>query len=179
VRCFLNSIGVEAEENLVESLSGIEHQFLREKTYWYDDAITTLTRLRRSGIKLGLVTNASPSVWEVIRTKGICEVIDQLTISSEVRMAKPDTGIYQECLQRLGCSPARAAYVGDGNDRELDGAKIVGLFTILVKRQERVFTFAQSSEAATDVSIEDLSLLPPILSTGHATIYPFIARRHL
>ena len=166
VRCFLKAIGIEANDNLVELLTSIEHQFLRDKTYWYDDAISSLTELRRMGIKLGLVTNASPSVREVIRSRRIHEVIDQLIISSEIMMAKPDMGIYFECLRRLGCCSARAAYVGDGNDRELDGAKRVGLSTILIKRNDlRAFVFEQSSEGSTDVIINNLSLLPSILSS--------------
>jgi|SRR5215467_2160272 len=167
VHCFLKAIGTDANDNLVELLTGIEHQFLRDKTYWYDDAISTLTQLRCLGIKLGLVTNASPSVREVISSRRIHEVIDELIISSEIRTAKPDIGIYIECLRRLGCSSARAAYVGDGNDRELDGAKRVGLFTILIRRNDvRAFVFEQSSEGSTDAIIDTLSLLPSMLGNS-------------
>ena len=47
---------------------------------------------------------------------------------------RPDPRIYRAALDALGVVSGEAAYVGDGGDGELRGARRLGLRTVLIER---------------------------------------------
>lgn len=164
VREALTMLGVNPMDQLVTALVTLEHKYLREKSKLYSDSLAVLTRLHNGGVRLGLVSNASPSVWEVIRSKNLDPLFECVVISSEIHIRKPEEGIYLEALRQLGLESPAALFVGDGNDRELDGAKAVGLTTVLVKRDDfRPYVFEQSTSASIDHVVNSLSEIPKLL----------------
>ena len=67
---------------------------------------------------------------------------------------KPDPLIYRAALDALGLIPGEAAYVGDGGDGELRGARRLGLRTVLI---ERGLPHTESARADPDVCCADLA----------------------
>jgi putative hydrolase of the HAD superfamily len=65
-------------------------------------------------------------------TKHFLQIIDVPVFSCEVKIKKPDPRIYRLACKRLRLAPEACLYVGDGIDRELTGAKQVGLSPVLV-----------------------------------------------
>ncbi|AEI04456.1 HAD hydrolase, family IA, variant 1 (plasmid) [Afipia carboxidovorans OM5] len=100
----------------------------------YGDAPDTLRRLRAGGFRLAIVSNASPYSEEVLRRSGLVADVDDIVMSYTLGTLKPDPRLYTEACQRLGVSPGDAIYVGDGGDDELEGARRIGMGTILVDR---------------------------------------------
>lgn len=89
--------------------------------------IRMLDRLKRSGLKLALVSNCTE---EEVRGWDACSLapyFDEVLFSYQVRLAKPDTRIYELACSRLGVSAEQAAFVGDGGSNELLGAMNAGL----------------------------------------------------
>ncbi len=96
------------------------------------DSVNALNKLKESGIKLALLSNA-----DVIETKGwkSCPAVpyfDVVIFSCEVGYMKPEREIYEICLERLGEMPNDCVFVGDGGSDEFIGAKNLGIQTIMV-----------------------------------------------
>jgi len=59
--------------------------------------------------------------------------IDQVVLSYETGMQKPDSRIYQTAVKLLGVVSDECVFVGDGGSSELEGAKAVGMRAIQAK----------------------------------------------
>jgi putative hydrolase of the HAD superfamily len=94
--------------------------------------VETLRALRAAGYKLALVSNA-----DVIEVSGwsdspLSGLFDAELFSCHVGCAKPDREIYERCLQELGLEAEQCWFVGDGGSNELEGARAIGLRTVLM-----------------------------------------------
>lgn len=164
VRETLKLLRVPPNIDMIEKITNLEHEFLENGIRLFDDAIETLINLRKSGLKLGLVTNASPSVRIVIEKNNIDEYMDCIVISSDVRVRKPDERIYHVALKKLDFTAQECMFVGDGNDGELDGAYKVGLETIWIKRNLKKYVeMNESSLSSIDYTIGSLSEIVNII----------------
>lgn len=99
-------------------------------------AVDTLTRLRAAGLRIGLVSNCSSDVRDMLDTSALGSLLDTVVLSAEVGLMKPDAGIFQLAARRLAVEPHTCLYVGDGNDGELDGAARAGMKPILLDLDE-------------------------------------------
>ena len=45
---------------------------------------------------------------------------------------KPERKIYEICLNRLGVTPEETAFFGEGGASELQGAKAIGITTVMI-----------------------------------------------
>lgn len=83
---------------------------------------------RAAGYKTGLLSNS----WgtKLYPRERIDELFDVVVISGEVGLRKPEAGIFNLTLERLGVAPERAVFVDD-HPGHLAGAAEVGLHTVL------------------------------------------------
>ena len=92
-------------------------------------ACEVLVALRNRGVRVGLVTNGS-SVQQRQTVAGlyIGGLVDDLVISEEVGVSKPDPHIYTLALDRLGVDTAADAwFVGDSPRNDVWGPQQIGL----------------------------------------------------
>ena len=80
--------------------------------------------------------------------------VDAMAMSWSTGLLKPDPRIYRVALDALGTDPARAAFVGDGRDHELQGARRLGLWTVLI---ERDLPHTESARAEADLCCASLT----------------------
>lgn len=109
---------------------------------FFDGVPETLHRLKAAGFRLGVVTNtfdATKDKLEWFRQVGIDSLWDSFATSCELKVCKPDRGIYLAALDPLGLRPEEAAFVGHAA-RELEGAKKLGMVTIAFNRDDRTVT---------------------------------------
>lgn len=92
--------------------------------------LETLAALRADGWRIGLVSNVTPGSAESWRASALPPYFDAVAFSDEVRVAKPDAGIYLAACGPLGLAPHECVYVGDGADDELEGATALGMRAI-------------------------------------------------
>lgn len=59
-------------------------------------------------------------------------LFDATVISCRVGLVKPEPGIYELCLRKLGVTAVEAIFVGDGGSDELQGAREAGMTTVMV-----------------------------------------------
>ena len=104
------------------------------------ESLRALRRLHAAGKPMGVVSNASGQIAEVLARSGVCQVGDgaatpvRVIIDSHlVGIAKPDPQIFDFALAAFpGVDRARVAYVGDSVTMDVGGARSAGLHPILL-----------------------------------------------
>jgi putative hydrolase of the HAD superfamily len=85
-----------------------------------------IRRLHKS-YKTGLLSNAFDDLRQIIADRWQFEdAFDDMIISAEVGMVKPDARIFQMAVEQLGVQAGEAVFVDD-MVRNIDGAKSVGM----------------------------------------------------
>lgn len=117
-------------------------------------ALAVLDELRAASVRLAIVSNAASHSERLLDRFGFRDRVSATAMSWSVGVLKPDPLIYRTALDALGVVPGEAAYVGDGGDSELCGARRLGLRTVLV---ERGLPHTESARADADVCCADLA----------------------
>jgi putative hydrolase of the HAD superfamily len=94
--------------------------------------LAVLQRLKAQGKLLALLSNADvmeAAPWDQTEAS---RLFDVTVFSCRVGMVKPERGIYELCLRELGVGAGEAIFVGDGGSDELQGAKDVGMTSVMI-----------------------------------------------
>jgi putative hydrolase of the HAD superfamily len=103
----------------------------------FPDAAPTLSSLRASGLKLGLITNGSVRMQSAkLACLALSPMFETILISDAEGISKPQRQIFRRALGRLNASPAHAVFVGD--HPEVDIAELGDLLTLLGLEQKRL-----------------------------------------
>lgn len=93
------------------------------------DLVAYIRRLRGS-YKTGLLSNAFSDLRRVVtEIWKFDDAFDEMIISAEVGLVKPDERIYQLALDRLGVAPEAAVFIDDFS-RNVEGARRVNMQAI-------------------------------------------------
>jgi putative hydrolase of the HAD superfamily len=95
-------------------------------------SLATLSELSRRGKKTGLVSNADVVEMAGWSESPLAGLFDSTVFSCEVGLVKPQREIYELSLCQLGLGAAECLFVGDGGSHELEGAREVGLTTVMI-----------------------------------------------
>ena len=102
-------------------------QMLREPIH---DAVEVVDALRRRGHRLYALTNWSAETFPVARARfAFLSWFEDIVVSGEVKLAKPDPRIFQLTFQRCGLTPASTLYVDDMR-RNVEVARELGLHAL-------------------------------------------------
>jgi putative hydrolase of the HAD superfamily len=100
----------------------------------YPDVLPALKVLRKDGLRLGVVSNASKELIPLLFQLGVASYFDVLIVSQLVGHEKPQKQIFLEALNALEVSAEEAVHVGDSYYHDYLGATRAGLRAILVDR---------------------------------------------
>jgi putative hydrolase of the HAD superfamily len=98
------------------------------------DALDTLERLRRRGLRTAVASNAPfppEFMHRQVAATGIRERVDAVVFSSEIGRRKPAPELYLAALERVGAAPDEALYVGDRVVEDYEGPRRVGMRAVL------------------------------------------------
>jgi putative hydrolase of the HAD superfamily len=98
----------------------------------YDDVVPVLGELRRSGLKLGLISNTSRDLAAFVRHFALD--VDAWIASGSYGKVKPSPLIFRAALELVGCEPKTALMVGDSPRDDVAGARAVGMQALLLDR---------------------------------------------
>ena len=101
--------------------------------YVYPEVFQLLKTLREMGLQTAIISNCSSEEVNVLKESEIYKYFDEIILSYEVHMKKPDSCIYEEASKRSGVCLEECIFVGDGGSNELVGAKNVGMKAIQAK----------------------------------------------
>jgi putative hydrolase of the HAD superfamily len=102
----------------------------------FDDAKPALDALKAAGFRLAVVTNGDGAQQRAkLTAAGLTPYFENILASGDVKVAKPDAGIFRHSEKALALGPEALAYVGDRLDADIAGAKNAGWTPIWLDRK--------------------------------------------
>jgi putative hydrolase of the HAD superfamily len=137
---YVRAVGVREDE--VE-LAALVLDRTRNAYTWrwaIPESVSALAALVAQGVPVGVVSNASGQIADVLVRSGVCQVgvgpltpVRVVVDSHVVGVAKPDPRIFDFALVHFdGIARERVAYVGDSVTMDVGGARAAGLFPVLL-----------------------------------------------
>ncbi len=125
----------------------------------FDDADSTLKKLSKRDVKLGIISNVSSHevAMGILHNVKLTRYFDEFITSASVGIRKPDPGIFRYALMQFKTRPEEAVIVGDSEVHDIGGGYVAGLKTVLVDRRQRVeksladYRFNSLSEASREL----------------------------
>jgi putative hydrolase of the HAD superfamily len=132
---FLDRLGIPERDGLHDTLY---REFTDLANYaLFDDVVPTLERLRPAGLVLGVISNFEEWLERLLEQLGVTGFFDVRVISGLEGIEKPDPAIFELALERSGVDAADAVYVGDNPAFDVDPAREIGMFPVLIDRRDR------------------------------------------
>lgn len=136
-----------------------------EGTHPFPEVIDVLTRLKKAGLKMGIVTNA----YQPMRLRdvelaqhGLLEFFPDCRLSAaDAGYLKPHASIFEQALKRANTTAERTIFIGDNPTADIAGGQAAGMKTIMriIERSRPLI----SGLIMPDAAINSLEELPAIL----------------
>ena len=132
-------------EFIVNNIGNINYKFLaagiveykkaKEKSLGlYPDVIPTLTSLKKDGLKLGVATDApSREAWIRLYLLNIHNIFNDVVTFNDTGHHKPAKEPFIKIAKKLGVLCKECMMVGDWPERDIKGAKNLGMKTAFAK----------------------------------------------
>lgn len=120
-----------------------------------------LKELRNRGLKLGLITNGKSEIQRSkINLLGIENLFDEIIISGELGVGKPDLKPFEVMSQRLDIKPQNMIYVGDFPVNDIEASRKAGYIPVWVMTI-KYWLFPEIE--VPEFCIKDVSKIPDII----------------
>jgi len=143
---YVRSVGV-AEHDLDEAADVLN--VTRNAWLWRHplaDSVAALRALHDRDIPIGVVSNASGQIEQVLARSKVCQVGDghgvpvRVVIDSHVvGVAKPDPRIFHEAAARVGVPTQAVLHIGDDAHLDVVGAREAGMQCVLLHRGDHAW----------------------------------------
>ncbi len=135
VEDYLRSMGKDAG---IEALSKADFELGRYQDMAMmnppGDVVPSLEELKGTGLWLCILSNSDESDTRAWRRSPLARCFDATAFSCDTGVEKPAKEAYLAALAKLDGSPRDAAYVGDGGNGELEGARETGFMAVIFMR---------------------------------------------
>jgi putative hydrolase of the HAD superfamily len=132
----------------------------------YPHVQMTLLELTKRGIRLGVVSDAPQAqVWLRLCSLSLQHVFDAVVTFDDTGERKPGKAPFRRVLEKLGVGPTEALMVGDWAERDVVGAKSLGMRTVFARYGD---TFG-TRESGADYDIDDVFELVEIVDRLNGT----------
>jgi HAD superfamily hydrolase (TIGR01549 family)/HAD superfamily hydrolase (TIGR01509 family) len=101
------------------------------------DSLTALEALRAMKMRMGVLSNYTADLEDMLRRIGLHDYFEFVIVSSVVGLAKPDPRIFDLAVAKLQRPRHRLLYVGDYMGDDIEGARGAGLDAVLIDRNNR------------------------------------------
>jgi len=122
----------------------------------------TLVKLKEHGLKLGIVSDAPRlQAWLRLAEMNLSEFFDVVVALEDTGQLKPSKMPFKQAIEKLGIKPEKILFVGDNPERDIEGAKSVGMKTALA-------AYGQVTEGKSnpDFVLKDVKELQEIVRTS-------------
>ncbi len=100
----------------------------------YPHVYMTLNELLKMGMRLAVISDApAREAWLRLTYLNMHHVFDVVVTFEDTKMLKPNPAPFKLALERLGVKPDEALMVGDWAERDIIGAKKVGMKTVFAR----------------------------------------------
>jgi HAD superfamily hydrolase (TIGR01509 family) len=137
-------IELERVRRTVEHIIGVW-----QRDMYLDPEAHDVLRALRSRFKIAMITNwdHAPRIPRLLSELGIDEYFEEVVISDEVGVTKPDPAIFHVALEKTGLEPSEVAYVGDSPE-DVQGSQAAGVHPILIRRDALRENWGHDPDAA-------------------------------
>ncbi len=126
--------GLEVPRDVLYRILDLEQQCWDRSVRVAPGALEVLDRLRTSGLRTGICSNApfpEEMMLRQLRGNGIAERMDAVIFSSAVGRRKPAPEPYLAALAELGLPAAAVLFVGDKVREDYEGPRALGMRAVL------------------------------------------------
>jgi len=104
----------------------------------YSEVKEVLLKLKRLGLKVGLITTAYEEEIALVLGKANLEkeIFDVVVGADTIKKVKPHADVFRYAVKMLKVKPEETVFVGDHVDADYKGAKNAGLQALLLSRRE-------------------------------------------
>ncbi|WP_078504119.1 HAD family hydrolase [Streptomyces viridochromogenes] len=127
--------------------------------------LRALERLQRGGVRLAVLSDASPDIAEAWSRSGLAPHFDAVVFSCRTGAVKPDRLLFRTVLHELDAAPHQAIYCGDGGGDELAGAERAGMRAVRVERRGGPGSLVFGETAWSGRVIPSVEALPSLLDS--------------
>ncbi|MEK6542874.1 MAG: HAD family hydrolase, partial [Elusimicrobiota bacterium] len=122
----------------------------------------TLTALAKLGIRMAVVSDAPKlQVWMRIMALSIWHYFDTVVTIDDTGERKPSPKPFKLALERLGVGASETIMIGDWVDRDIVGAKGVGITAVFARYGDE---FNTPAETIADYEVQDIAELVDIVN---------------
>lgn len=130
----------------------------------YPGVYHTLLKLFKLNYKLAVLSDApQKEVWLRLAHLNLHHIFETVVVFEDTGVKKPDAAPFLEVVRRLGVKPEEAVMVGDWPERDIEGAKKIGMVSVFAKYGFAFPSGLEEAEKNADFIINDISELPAIL----------------
>jgi putative hydrolase of the HAD superfamily len=90
------------------------------------EVVRVLTDLHAGGTRLALLSNAHPDYGGAFRFSPVGALFEQVFVSGELLLLKPDEAIYRHAAEVLALPPEQLVFI-DNRERNVRGAESIGI----------------------------------------------------
>jgi putative hydrolase of the HAD superfamily len=121
--------------NSVGTFLGTYRECVRQGVKRDDELVNLFCHLKDHGLKIGVITDGSTiEQIEQLFLLGVVRYLDILVTSEDVGVEKPDRKMFQAAIDGLMTEAKDIVMVGDDVERDIIGAKRLGMSAVLVTR---------------------------------------------
>jgi putative hydrolase of the HAD superfamily len=148
------------DRQLASELAEAFPQLRRQKHIVYPDTVPVLSDLSQC-YSLGLLTNGAPDFQRrKIEGAGLSAFFNQVLISGEIGIGKPDKRVFEMILSRLNANAETTLMIGNSLSTDIAGAQDAGLRTVWLNR----YGTLRDNNIAPDWEIAGLHELGPLVA---------------
>lgn len=112
----------------------------------YKDVKETVKKLKKLGIKVGIISNASNELFGILKRVKILNIFDHIIVSEIAGAEKPDIRIFNIALRKAGVKKSEFVYVGDNYLADVKGAKHAEIKPVWILRKTDHALFAYDKD---------------------------------
>ena len=101
----------------------------------FDDVAPCLERLKRCGLKLGIISNWDERLRPLLEQLRLAQSFDTIVISCEHGCCKPSRQIFQRAAELLALPASAVLHVGDNVEEDCAGARAAKFNALLLNRR--------------------------------------------
>jgi HAD superfamily hydrolase (TIGR02253 family) len=145
----------------------VAYRRARESTLvLYPHAHMTLLELLKRGIRLGVVSDAPRlQVWMRLCALGLQHVFDAVVTFEDTGERKPAPAPFREVLRQLAVDPVEAMMIGDWAERDVVGAKSLGMMTVFARYGDTFDTKVSGADYDVDDVLELVGIVDALQGT--------------
>ena len=129
----------------------------------YPGVVNVLKKLKKK-YRLGIVSDApSLKAWLRLTEFGLVEYFDVVVAFDDTGKKKPSSLPFQKAISALGMKPEEIMYVGDVPQRDIVGAKKLGMSTVLARYGIQKQFLKDLKKIRADYTIDDIREILKIL----------------